>query len=288
MNCSNTASNPPTKMVVFDYSGTLSLDAALFGKTDHLIQELKRSGLWQLGLNSLEIFWREILNPTWQEGSTSAKSYKQLMMERVAQFLDAQDDKISENTIKSCVSKFVDGYLDHSQIAPEWKPLLSQFLASSDIIVVVATDHYLEVTEHIFNQLKGLGIDSISALKVKGVLHDHHKVFIANSADFGCRKSNREFWKKLKETLQIQTLSHLVLLDDFVSNERKGDRYVDQKEITTRMNNIIELLSTVFVARIEVFPFILRHNSASKQDAYRELINTASQFVTKILAEAPD
>ena len=38
-------------LVIFDFSGTLSLGAILFAQIEHLITTLKQSGLWQLGLN---------------------------------------------------------------------------------------------------------------------------------------------------------------------------------------------------------------------------------------------
>jgi hypothetical protein len=51
-------------LVIFDFSGTLSRGAVLFGKEKNLIRELKQSGLWQIGLNSVDIFWNDVIAPT--------------------------------------------------------------------------------------------------------------------------------------------------------------------------------------------------------------------------------
>ena len=42
-------------LVIFDFSGTLSIKSVLFGEDENLVRELKHSGLWQIGLNSLDM-----------------------------------------------------------------------------------------------------------------------------------------------------------------------------------------------------------------------------------------
>ena len=53
------------KLIIFDYSGTLSLESTLFGRPDYLMKQLKESGLMDLGVTSPTIFWEQIVNPTW-------------------------------------------------------------------------------------------------------------------------------------------------------------------------------------------------------------------------------
>ncbi|MBZ0285030.1 MAG: hypothetical protein K8L97_30120 [Anaerolineae bacterium] len=69
-----------TNLVVLDYSGTLSIDITMFGRTDILIKALKRSGLWNLGVENEGIFWGQIVNPTWTEGSLTQIGYKALIV----------------------------------------------------------------------------------------------------------------------------------------------------------------------------------------------------------------
>ncbi len=60
------------KVVIFDWSGTLSPEAVRFAEDENLKRELERSGLASLGMATSETFWNEIVNPTWEEGSTIA------------------------------------------------------------------------------------------------------------------------------------------------------------------------------------------------------------------------
>jgi hypothetical protein len=270
------------KLVIFDYSGTLSLEAATFGETERLSRALKKSGLWQLGIDSLELFWRNILRPTWEEGSTTANSYRQLMIQRVNQVLNPeQDDRLAEK-INQAVTEFVGQYLGHSQVDARWEPLLSELSASSETMVVVATDHYLEITEHVMAQLKRFDLQGVSALKQEaGQLQRH--IFVANSADMGYRKSNINFWRALKKGLLLESVSRIILVDDFVLNERRGNHYVVEEPDPSRRENSAALLSTVFEAPVETFSFSLRDMDGEETEAATALIQKASEFVRKHL-----
>ena len=72
----------PSSLVIFDYSGTLSLEAPCFGRPENLGPALAESGLSGLGV-SPENFWERIVNPTWEEGSTTAIGYQRLLAARI-------------------------------------------------------------------------------------------------------------------------------------------------------------------------------------------------------------
>ena len=71
------------KLIIFDYSGTLSLEASLFARPDNLMKELEESGLKEFGIESPEIFWEQLVNPTWTEGSTTLVSYKKVLENQI-------------------------------------------------------------------------------------------------------------------------------------------------------------------------------------------------------------
>ena len=77
----------PEKLIIFEYSGTLSLDAVLFTRPGNLMKELRGSGLVDLGITSPEISWEEIVNHTWEEGSAASFGYKKVMAKRVKKIL---------------------------------------------------------------------------------------------------------------------------------------------------------------------------------------------------------
>ena len=78
----------PRKLIIFDYSGTLSLESTMFGRPDYLMKQLRESGLADLGVTSPDIFWKEIVNPTWVEGSTTQVGYKKIIEDRISAILD--------------------------------------------------------------------------------------------------------------------------------------------------------------------------------------------------------
>ncbi|NTW07708.1 MAG: hypothetical protein HGA29_07685, partial [Syntrophaceae bacterium] len=95
----------PDKLIIFDYSGTLSLEAVAFGRSDILMRHLLESGLFALGVDNAALFWN-IVNETWQEGSTTGAGYKKVMCERIAELFGPKAAAKREEIARS-VSKFV-------------------------------------------------------------------------------------------------------------------------------------------------------------------------------------
>ena len=147
---------PPEKLVIFDYSGTLSLEAPRFGRSENLVRALEESGLAALGVSTPEVFWGDIVNPTWIEGSTTAIGYTRVMAERIAALRLAPDAPKSE--IEAATSRFVAMYLACSRIDPHWRPILARLSEHPAAITVVATDHYAEATGKITDYLDSWGI----------------------------------------------------------------------------------------------------------------------------------
>lgn len=269
------------KLVIFDYSGTLSFDAARFRATARLTQALRESGLWQLGLDNLVVFWQEVLNPTWEKGSTTATGYRQLLVAQIDQLLNPQQDLALSDQIKGGVAKFVDSYFAASHISPAWQPLLTHLLTLPEVVVVVATDHYQEVTQHIVDQLKALNLASRSILEGPAT-PAAQQIFIANSADIGVRKLDIAFWQKLKTALVIKALSQVVLVDDFVANEYQGDQRVGHKVAARRIEQIVSLIATVFQAPVDIFP-MFEESEAGEDLDNEQLVREASAFIQEKL-----
>ena len=170
--------------VIFDYSGTLSLDAVTFGRSERLMVELAASGLAGLGVQSTDFFWNEIVGPTWHEGSTTSIGYRRVLEKRLQELFHIPPDSKSHGVMKSAVSRFVARYFESCRIDPRWLPLLSRLNEDPAIKVVIATDHYREATNTIIKELAGLHIGA-SALNDVESLCMIPTFFVANSADLG-------------------------------------------------------------------------------------------------------
>lgn len=276
------------KMLVLDFSGTLSLGAVSFASEANLIRRLKASGLWGLGLTHPDIFWQEIVNPTWAEGSTTTKGYKRLMFDRVKEIAQGSNREAPDAVIWRAVSHFVDDYFKASTIEPVWKEPLEQFLALPNTVTVIATDHYAEATAHIMAELKKIGIASSPAFQATtgpGIL-------VANSADAGYPKAHPAFWRKIRRLQRLFPLSKIAIIDDFGSNEQSADPYADPSTVEARQVQTVQMLVSVFRAHTAAFPFFLhgiREGEPSTSDALseqcREAIRRATDFVLATLIE---
>jgi putative lipoic acid-binding regulatory protein len=152
--------NQPEQLVIFDYSGTLSLEAPQFGRPENLLRAFSESGLFPFGVTTPKIFWEEIVVPTWREGSTTARGYKRVLAERIeARGLAAATGA----EIAAAASRFVDGYFDHSRVDPRWRSILENLSIHPGIALVIATDHYAEATEAIVRHLDSWNIRALKA-----------------------------------------------------------------------------------------------------------------------------
>ena len=259
----------PDKLIIFDYSGTLSLEAVAFGRSDNLMRHLQRSGLFALGVDNVSLFWK-IVNETWAEGSTTGAGYKKVMCECIVELLRPKAVAKRQEITRS-ISKFVDAYLDHSRIDERWRAILQKLSLDEAVNVVVATDHYAEATEAIIHHLAGWGIQS--APLASAVRSDF---IIANSADIGVHKAHQEFWLAVKNSLQLNC-KRILLIDDFGRNEQPADAYVDPEKINERRQMTQKILRNTFAADVQIISFVVEDKQATEMIA--AAVKTIEQFL---------
>ncbi|MCD6486546.1 MAG: hypothetical protein J7K35_04365 [Syntrophobacterales bacterium] len=241
------------KLVIFDYSGTLSPDAVRFAEDDNLSEELDRSGLAGLGITAPEIFWREIVNPDWEEGSTTSIGYREIMSKRIKEVFSPA---VSDEEIRLCASRFVDSYLGHSLVDSRWRPILQKLNRESSVITVIATDHYAEATGYIVKFLKEMGAETVSLGDIPGAIVSPEFV-VANSADTGVHKVDPGFWEMVRTVLKLGAIQSILIIDDFGFNEEAGDSYADHQKVDNRKRKTIDLLKSVFNVPVCAIPFVL-------------------------------
>ena len=254
------------RIVIFDYSGTLSLEAPRFAGPDRLEKALRQSGLFSLGVTTPAFFWEQIVGPTWIEGSTTAIGYKKVMAARLGALVPSPEalwDKIA-----AAVSRFVDDYFDRSRIDPAWRPILERLSAHPEAIPVIATDHYAEATETIVRNLRSWNIAARKAGEESGPCRSAEEgvgpssgqgspILIANSADIGFWKADPRFWEFLKRRLSWGKIRSVLIVDDFGFNEEQGDRYGESARVEARKRETLAVLEKTFEAAVEATPFFL-------------------------------
>lgn len=273
---------PPDKLMIVDYCGTLSLEAPRFGRPENLVRVLAESGLADLGVSTPEVFWEEIVDPTWVEGSTTSIGFAQVMAERIESLGLAPD--APTNKIGAATARFVATYLTSSRIDPRWRSLLSRLNENPAVMTVVATDHYAEATGKITGYLDSWGI---SARKTgegeEPPLPSPSKFFVANSADLGVWKADRRFWKILKSQLPLASVRRILLIDDFGFNEAPGDSYGEPAKVLARREKTVANLGETFEALLEVAPFDLPVEDRGCEEAGARLIEETAARVDAFL-----
>ena len=260
------AMNATDKLVIFDYSGTLSLEGPRFAVPDRLEKALRQSGLFALGVTTPDFFWEQIVDPTWSEGSTTAIGYKKVMTARMEALVPSPD--ALQEKIATAVSHFVDGYFDRSRIDPAWRPILERLSAHPEMVPVIATDHYAEATETIIRNLHSWNIGARKAGEEIGPCRPAEEgagassgqgspILIANSADIGFWKADPRFWEFLKKRLPPGKIQSILIVDDFGFNEEQGDRYGESARVEARKRETLAVLEKTFEAAVEATPFFL-------------------------------
>lgn len=274
----------PDKLIIFDYSGTLSLEAVAFGRSDILLRHLRTSGLLALGLDNTDLFWK-IVNETWPEGSTTRAGYKKVMRQRIAELFELKAFAKQEEIARS-VSRFVDAYLDYSRIDERWRWILKKLSLDKSVDVVVATDHYAEATGAIIDHLAGWDIRAVPVTsgivsgcfskETKGRTGAGSNFIVANSADIGFHKAYAQFWLTVKNILQLDC-RHILLVDDFGQNEQPADAYVDAEKINERTQMTQKILRDTFAADVHIIYFAAQEERATEMIA--AAVKTIEQFL---------
>lgn len=268
-------------LVIFDYSGTLSLEAPRFGRPANLVRALAESGLFSLGVTTPEIFWEKIVGPTWIEGSTTAIGYKRVMAERIEALGLAPGATGAE--ITAAASRFVDRYLDHSRIDPHWRPLLEKLTGYPGAAVVIATDHYAEATETIIRYLHSWDIPVQKTKEGAGENRWLSLFSVANSADIGFWKADRRFWEVLKSRFSLETVRSVLIIDDFGFNEEQGDSYGERARVEARQKETAASLQEIFQTSLTVIPFFLKSGERDRKEAGAQRIAETVRQIDRFL-----
>jgi hypothetical protein len=273
----------PEKLVILDYSGTLSRGAVLFARPEDLMKHLEDSGFKDLGIVKPEKYWEDLVNPTWLEGSTKDRGYKKVLEERLNAILIQNSSIAPHTTIADAVSLFVETYFKYSRIDKSWAPILYKLNQCPLIRTIIATDHYAEATDFIIHFLEELQIHAIPA-KEDDMLSQRASFIIANSADMGFHKADRRFWEILKSSPKMEKIRHILIIDDFGYNEQKGDCYGDFPNVIMRRENTVSILKSLFSAEIEVFPFMIYNRQLSNNKIYGNLVRSAAARIESYLS----
>jgi len=281
--------NPPRQAtarraltVVFDYSGTLSLDAVAFSQPASLAGELYRSGLADFGIAAPDTFWNRIVNPTWEEGSRGAAGYRRLLVREISAGWNREMRASSLAALERAAAVFVARYLSSSRLHPAWRPLLNSLYEHPLAAVVVATDHYAEATAAIQHHLESSGMKALPL----GAAAAERGIYIANSADLGFHKDQLEFWQRLQRVVGAESPEKILLIDDFGGNETPGDQYGQQERVAARQRQTAALLEKVFCGRAKIIPFILAGAEEREQEAPR-LIDAIAGLIKGSLRKPP-
>lgn len=263
----------PQTLVIFDFSGTLSLSAVAFGQPERLQRHLEESGLAAIGIDTVERYWQGVVNPTWETASRSAAGFKSIAAEYIAA---REISRTPRQTIDAALSKFVAAYLQYSSIDPQWQPLLAEIQQSQDMVGLIATDHYAEATLTIQEHLAALGIKTSPASGLKG-LPEQKGFIVANSADMGCLKAERHFWQTLQATCLPGHLKKVVLVDDFGLSEAAADGYAQPDRIAKRIAATQKVLGEVLQVLPQIIPFQIAGEPADAIAATVDSIRKALQ-----------
>ena len=250
-------------LVILDYSGTLSLEAPRFGHADHLEAELAESGLAALGIRNARLFWDEIVNPTWEEGSTTSIGYAALMADRIRQWQIANVRAVADGSmIQGAAALFVRRYLAHSVIDSRWEPVLKALEQAPAVRTVIATDHYAEATDAILTHLRDMNLAGM-ALRELQAENAETAIVVANSADLGFHKSDRRFWEAIGTRVPAEELRRALIVDDFGTNEQAADAYGAPARVAERRRRTLEMLQEVFRVSAEAIDFYAQEATAA-------------------------
>jgi len=205
-------------LIIFDYSGTLSVQAPRFAHPAQLTRALKDTGLAEFGIDTPELFWERIVTPTWEEWSRTGNGY----VGAVVAALKAERNP----HVYAAATRFVATYLAASPIHDDWFPLLTWLFNRPKLRILVATDHYAEATPWISQELARGGIPAIPLGKSREAAEER-TVLIANSADLGNHKEESAFWEQVKSCFAPGNPTYILLIDDFGRAERPEDHYRD-------------------------------------------------------------
>ncbi|OPL16403.1 MAG: hypothetical protein AVO39_06000 [delta proteobacterium MLS_D] len=264
------------QLVVFDYSGTLCLDAVAFSRPGRIEQELASSGLADLGVRDASFFWNNIIASTWRAGFTTPIGYKAILERRLVELFGCDGDSSLLEKIRMAASRFSSRYFAEFRIDDRWRFLLERVWNNRACSVVVATDHYAEATDAIINSFAAMNIEARPLLDT----HDERCFLVANSADLGCMKVDRAFWRMTADRVPGLTGTSLVVVDDFGYNESAVD-YGAYEQTSELMRDTVAALEDVFGPGARIVPFLIGGADRQHMPPDRAIQNLPEALVKK-------
>jgi hypothetical protein len=225
-------------VIAIDYSGTLSMGAVAFGRDDCLQAALARSGLAAFGVDTPAVYWQRIVRPTWPAASVTARPFSRYIVDQVINITSPDTLPVSEIALATAASRFVAAYLAASDIAVPWRSIVRRLCRQGDVRVIIATDHYADATGAIIGHLLTLGLSGIPLADAAGGPRD---VWVANSADLGCHKTDPSFWRQVASTVGGNP-GAVLLVDDFGAAESADSGYPAAESLARRRRRTAEAL----------------------------------------------
>jgi hypothetical protein len=280
----------PESLIIFDYSGTLSIGAPRFAEAGHLAAELAACGLAALGIDRPGIFWDEIVLPTWEEGSTTAIGYVTLIETRIRE-RRRRDGSVEPDAgkIREAAASFVKRYLDDSVIHPAWEPVLGRLNILPGVLTVIATDHYAEATDAIISHLKDRRLQGTALRDVIRRERSRDGIIVANSADLGVSKADRRFWEIVRRYLPLGAICRILLVDDFGAHEQAEDAYGNLDRVVVRRQTTRDMLNDIFHVPVTVLDFhdATAEPSTPPRNAFAALVNKTTIAIEDYLNHEP-
>jgi hypothetical protein len=183
----------------------------------------------------------------------------------------------SDAEVDRACARFVEAYLDGSPLEPHWRPLLEALTLRRGTTLVVATDHYAEMTETILRNFRAWAIPAAKAAAGIAPSGGPAPFYIANSADLGFSKAERRFWEALKLSLALEGVRAVTIVDDFGFNEQMTDLYAAEALVAARQSQTLAVLGEVFSAPVRAIPFLVRGRSRS--EAVRQIAEACARIV---------
>lgn len=265
------------KLIIFDFSGTLSLAAARFGQSENLTRSLEQSGLADMGIDEAT-YWQQVIAPTWQKASTTARGLSAIMVQQIR---NLAPQGISVTTVEAAVARFVAAYLQASVVSSRWSPTLGAINCHPTAVAVVATDHYPEATTAVIDHLKGLGV-SAAPLKSARTADLRRSFLVANSADIGYHKASLLFWQRVRTRLGPIRPEKILIVDDFGANETDRTGYAATDAVSHRKEKTVAVLKQAFDTPVTALPFVVETTGDSK-GAYGRRIQAAHRIIFDFL-----
>lgn len=265
-------------LVLLDFSGTLSMGAVHFGSPENLSEALRKSGLQSLGVRNSEEFWSRCIVPFWNRGGTSAIGYTALLAEALQERYTASPEKALEGA-----EHFRRLYFGASRIDTPWKSLLEFLGASGKTTGIIATDHYMDATEHIVKELERMNLRGISVKESPNIPQGF--LGIANSAELGFFKEEEGFWETLKGHIPYAG-ENIFLVEDFGANEPSGDVYGNSRRVLERRRKTGAHLRKVFRRSPGIFEFSLPRTYWKTPEILMQECAVRAENITRRLKEA--